>query len=141
MLTGVKASLTKERVAKLKEEDAEKYGFLPDEGIEVEVQYDFGDNLADAASKFSEEIILNMFQGHVKFGLQSMIRNKLEQGLSQSEIQAEIFNVDTGEYVYKPSKTVRLSEEEKIKRDLSKKSPEERAAAKERLLKMLDEVD
>lgn len=142
MLKDVEASLTPERVEKLQAEDTDKYGDLPEEGVAVSIQYDFGDTVEQAVEFFGEEICKSMIEGHIRFGLQGMIRNKLAEGKSPQQIQAEIFNVETGEHIYKPSKAgPKKSAVEKEKSRLMKLDPEARSRQKEELLKMLADME
>lgn len=142
MLKEVKASLTPDRVAKLKVEDEEKYGFLPDEGLEVTVEYDFGDDTQHAIELFTDKICLSMIQGHILFSLQGKIRNMLAAGKTFEEIQDALYDLDKNEHVWKPTEAAgRKSEVEKTKDKLSKMSPEARARAKEELMGYLEAMD
>ena len=64
----VNFSLTKDRVAKLKADDKDAYAKLPDGGTaEVKVEYNTGKNLQEMAQLFTEKIVRNLFEGHLKF--------------------------------------------------------------------------
>ena len=43
------------------------------------INYEFGNNLADAAKRFGEEVVFSNFRQSAKITLQSIIRRKLEK--------------------------------------------------------------
>ena len=62
-----------------------------DEVKEVVVQYDFGDNLAEAVAKFGEEIVFTNARRNMVIGLQGVIRRLIETNkaeLAQSTADA-----------------------------------------------------
>ena len=138
MLKDVSASLTKRKVASLKKEDAKKYGSLPEEGLEVVIQYDFPEDTASAAEAFGEKICATLIEGHARFTMQTRMRNKLAAGQDADEIQAAFFDVAKGEYNWIPSEaSIRKSSVEKEKDRLGKLDPETREREKQALLDML----
>jgi hypothetical protein len=143
MLTPVKSSLTREAVAKLKAnaptDKPDKFNYLPDEGVEVTTQYDFGDDTAAAVAAFTDKVCLSMIQGHIKFSLQQKIRDLLADGKTEEEIQAAIYDVNTGEYKWKPGEArPRKSDLDKERTKIKKMTPEERKAYKAQILAELE---
>ena len=124
----IKASLTADAVTKLKGgKDGEKYQALPDEGLEVEFQYDFGDNNAEAVTLFGEPVVRSYIVGHCSFTIQGIARSMLKAGKSVKQIQAHFFDSATGKNVYKPGEyTGRKSAVEKEHDRILKLSPEKR---------------
>lgn len=133
----VSASLTKEKVASLKREDAEKYARLPNEGTgKVEVKYDFGANPAEAAKHFGDEVVMRLLNFAISHPIQSRIRDALIAGLADGkplativkEVQASIYA--DGKHVWTPGmSSPRKSPIEKEKDRLNKiEDPAKRAA-------------
>ena len=146
----VKASVTKQKVAKLKEEDAEKYAKLPDAGIaEVTVDYDFGANPAEAAKYFGDEVVMRLLNFAISHPIQSKIRDGLIAGISEGKspavvvkaIQAALF-VD-GKNVWIPgAAAVRKSATEKERDRLNKiEDPEKKAKEIAALKALLAEME
>ena len=50
------------------------------------VSYDFGDNLQDAITKFSEDVVFSNMQQSMKISLQALIRRGFDKGLADEEI-------------------------------------------------------
>jgi len=141
MLESVNASLTAHQVEVLKKKDPEKYAGLPDDGTSVDIQYDFGDDLAAQAVLFGEKVCSNMIKGHVKFNMQARIRNMLADGKTPKEIQKAFYNLQENTHVYKPTEGMtRMSFVEKQKSKLDKLGPEEREKAKAELRSLLDSM-
>ena len=137
----VKASLTKDRIASLKKEDNEKYGRLPNEGVEASVQYDFGATPAEAASYFGDKVVMRLLNFAISHPIQSKIRDMLAEGKSPAQIQAAIYDVANKKHIYKPGEgAVRKSAVEKEAERLAKLDPEARKREKEALLKILDSM-
>jgi len=137
----VKASLTKDRVASLKKEDAQKYGFLPAEGVEAEVQYDFGATPEEAAKYFGADVVMRLLNFAISHPIQSKIRDMLAEGKKVAEIQAAIYDVANKKHIYKPGLAgPRKSAVEKEADRLKKLTPEQRAKEKAALLQMLDNM-
>jgi len=141
MLESISASLTAHQVQVLKAKDAEKYASLPDDGTSVDIQYDFGDDLAAQAVIFGEKVCSNMIKGHVKFNMQAKIRNMLADEKSPKEIQKAFYNVQEGIHVYKPTEGMtRMSFVEKQKSKMEKLTPEEREKQKAELRALLESM-
>jgi hypothetical protein len=141
MIEVVTASLTKHQVETLKAKDPDKYASLPDEGLSVNIQYDFGADLAEQAVIFGEKVCSNMIKGHVKFNMQARMRNMLAEGKTAKEIQKAFYNLTENTHVYKPTEGMtRMSFVEKQKARMEKLSPEEREKQKAELKALLESV-
>ncbi|KKN73985.1 hypothetical protein LCGC14_0395510 [marine sediment metagenome] len=138
----IKASLTPDAVEKLKEgKDGEKYQSLPDEGLEVEFQYDFGDNNAEAVALFGEGVVRSYIVGHCSFTIQGIARSMLKAGRSAKQIRAHFFDESTGLNVYQPGEyTGRKTAVEKEHDRILKMSPEKRDAEITELEKVLARI-
>lgn len=51
----------------------------------IETEYDFGDNLADAVSKFGEEVVFSSFVAAAKVDAQALIRRHLKSNVPAVE--------------------------------------------------------
>lgn len=89
----------------------------------VTVQYDFGDNLAEAVESYGEEVVFSSYKSSVVIDLQAYIRGLIRRDKTPEEIQEAVSN-------WKPGvKAVRgKSAAEKLDTLLGKLSDEERAA-------------
>lgn len=94
----------------------------------VEVNYDFGENLQDAISKFGEDVVFTKFKQAAKIDLQAVLRRGIEAGKTDDEI-AKLAEQ------WKPGLVVRTSKDpiEVIKTKLASLSEED----KRRLIQML----
>jgi hypothetical protein len=142
----VTATLTAHRIGKLKNSDKNKegkYDSLPDSNQTAEILYNFGDNVQDAVERFGEKVIMSFITGHCLFSLQERMRALMEQGLSDDEIQAKIYNPEEDTYVWKPGLApARKSPVEKMADRLRKLDPMEREkqiAELEALLNQMEE--
>lgn len=145
-MSKVSAKLTPHRVAKLKEEDPEKYDFLPDSGLEAEIDYPFGEDLEDMKEIFGEKIVMTMAEGHMLFGMQSKIRDLLATGVAPGDVQENFYDPETGEYEWKPSeRRQRKSEIDKIKDRIGKikesGSAEDKEKARNEIEALLAEME
>ena len=151
MTTAIGASLTKDKVASLKNKDAEKYAPLPDEGTGIiEIQYELGDTPKEAGDIFGKDVVMSQLEFGIGHAIQAKIRNRSAELLSQGKsipeakeiIQAEIYNIETGEYVWKPGMAAtRKSPLEKEKDRLSKLDPEKKEREIAALKAMLAEME
>lgn len=89
----------------------------------VTVEYDFGDNLQDAAEKYGEDVVFQRFRSAATVDLQSLIRRGIKAGKDAATIQQE-----ASEWAPGVRKTTKKSAEERIKEQFSKLSQEEREA-------------
>jgi len=126
----IKASLTPQRVANLKAEDAEKYFGLDDNGLEVTVDYNFGADTAELVDKVGDAVVYNNAIGHILFTAQSIIRNMLAAGKTSAEIQAHFDKWIPGET------PTRKTPAEKERDRLLKLSPEAQAEEIKRMKEM-----
>ena len=135
----ITASLTADAVKKLKAgKEGEKYTNLPDEGLQCEFQYDFGDNTQESIKIFTDTVCRSMIVGHIKFTIQSIARTKLKAGASAKAIQAFFYDPATETNVYKPGEyTGRKSSVEKEHDRIEKMSPESKQKEIEALKVML----
>lgn len=145
-----KSSLTENAVDKLKKSDAEKYAKLPAEGVgPCEIQYEIPDTLVEIGKVFTDKVAFNLFVGHVKFSIEGRVRKLLAEEIAsgkslaqaQREIQNKFYNLETKEYVWKPSDSPqRMSAAEKEAKRISKlpkeKQADEIAALKAQLAKL-----
>lgn len=53
------------------------------------VNYDFGDNLQDAVTKFGEDVVFSNMQQSMKISLQALIRRGFDKGVTDEEIAAQ----------------------------------------------------
>jgi len=137
----VKASLTKDRIASLKKEDPQKYGFLPADGVEAEVDYDFGATPAEAEKYFGAEVVMRLLNFAISHPIQSKIRDMLSDGKKKAEIQAAIYDTATKKHIYKPGLGgERKSPVEKEAARLKKLTPEQREKEKAALLELLESM-
>lgn len=56
----------------------------------VVVEYDFGDNVADAVGKFGDEVVASYLFAQLKIALQAYVRGLLKQGKSEAEIKTAV---------------------------------------------------
>lgn len=135
----ITAALTPDAVAKLKEgKESEKYQGLPDEGLQCEFQYDFGDNTNESVKIFTDAVCRSMIVGHIKFTIQSIARTKLKAGATAKEIQAFFYDPSTEKNVYKPGEyTGRKSGVEKEHDRIEKLDPDTKAKEIAKLQEML----
>ena len=141
----VSAALTKEKVAKLKEEDKEKYARLPEAGTsKLEVKYDFGANPAEAGRYFKDDVVMRLLNFAISHPIQSRIRDALVTGLAegkpiaaiQKEVQDSIFA--NGKHIWTPGMaSPRTSAIEKEKDRLNKIEDPAKKAAEIAALKAL----
>jgi len=117
LVVNVKTSVTPDAVAKLKEKDAklkpaeQLYQKLPDEGIALSIDYDFGKNTEEAIKLFGDDICQSMIKGHIKFTLQGRVRSYalalLAKGTPKEEVEkqvrAKFFDPATGKNIWLPS--------------------------------------
>lgn len=77
--------------AKTQLKDAKGEVILDEEGKptyrEVEIQYDFGDNLDAAVDMCGEDVVFSNYVSAARINLQSIMRSKLSQGLDSDAIQ------------------------------------------------------
>jgi len=146
----VSASLTKEKVAALKEVDKEKYARLPNEGTgKVEVEYDFGGSPEEAGKYFKPDVVMRLLNFAISHPIQSRIRDGLVAGLADGkpvativkEIQASIYA--NGKHVWVPGMaTARKSAVEKERDRLNKiEDPVKKAEEMDALRKLLAEME
>ena len=70
--------------------------------LEATVTYDFGDNLADAISKFTEGIVFETYVDAARVKLQAYIRILLQRGSTPSEIVELVSKWKLGEKGERP---------------------------------------
>lgn len=92
------------------------------DGVAIEVDYDFGDNIQSMVQKFGEDIVFQHARGSLVVALQGWLRSLQSRGKSDAEIQKEVKGWKPGQR--RQGKTAK----EKALESLSKLSPEERAA-------------
>lgn len=90
-------------------------------GAKAEAEYDFGANLAETTKIFGETTIYNHVVGALKVAFQGWLRSQMDQKKTQAEITAAAKNWKPGQR--KQAK----SPQEKLREQLTKLSPEERA--------------
>ena len=59
---------------------------MGDEVREATISFDFGEDLADAAAKFGEEVVFSNFKASAKITAQAAMRRYLENGLNADQI-------------------------------------------------------
>jgi len=104
---------------------------MDDESQEVvEVVYDFGDNLEEAADKFGEKVVFDRFVAASTVTLQGAIRRYKKAGKSDEEIQTIVSGWKPGETL----KAVAVDPLVALKRKLATMSDEEKEATLKELL-------
>ena len=94
-----------------------------DEVREATVQFDFGDNLGEALTKFGEDVVYKRFKQSAIVDLQALIRRHLSGDKPKSEEELQVIVDD-----WKPgTMRVRKSKSEKALELLSQMSDEEKA--------------
>ena len=96
---------------------------LSDMEESVTVEYDFGDNLADAVEKYGEETVFSRWVAAARIDLQAYMRGLIKQKKTPEEIAEAVENWQPGVKVARSK-----SAAEKLETLLSKLSEEERAA-------------
>jgi len=56
----------------------------------ISVNYDFGDNLAEATKLFGEDVVFSGFRRNAVIALQGVIRPELEKGTADEAIRAKV---------------------------------------------------
>lgn len=84
----------------------------------VEVDYDFGDNLADATKKFGEDVVFSNFKQSAVIGLQGVLRRAIQGGNDAQEAATK--------WVPGMKTVTRKSASEKVKDAFGSMSEEER---------------
>ncbi len=95
------------------------------------VNYDFGDNLAAAIEKFSEEVVFGSFKADAKVGLQSFIRARLNATEDDSEaLKYTDEDIVAAAADWKPGTKARAGADPltKLQALLGKLTPEQKAA-------------
>ena len=139
-LTPVTFSLTEAKVKNLKEADIEKYGALPDEGVEATINYDFAANGAEADHAFGEAVCNNNRVFAFSHAIATKGRAALAEGVVGKKLQAIFYNEDKNERVWMPGvSAVRKTRAQKVADSLSKLSPEEKKREIELLQSKLKE--
>lgn len=111
------AKQTVNATANLKDKDGNKTG----DQKEIEVQYDFGDDLSEAVSLYGEEAVFNQYIQAARIGLQALLRRHGENPEATDEqLQEMADNWKPGE-----KRVTRKSTEEKIADLLQGKSADE----------------
>lgn len=110
-----------------------------DEAPSASVNYDFGDNLAEAEELFGADVVFSRFTAAATVDIQALIRRHLKPiedkdgnvtpGKSEEEIQAIV-----SEYKPGTSTRVRVSASEKAARAIDKLTEEEKQALLESLM-------
>lgn len=91
-------------------------------GKSVSVDVDFGSNITEAMEKFGEATCFNHLTASLTVALQGWLRSQIKQGKTPEEIS-------TAASTWKPGQRRQgKSPQEKLKEQLEKMSPEERAA-------------
>lgn len=95
------------------------------------VQYDFGDNLAEAVERFGEDVVYSRFKAAAVVDLQALIRRHLdgETPKSESEIQALVSEWKPG-----VSSRKRRSTKEKAEELIASMSAADRQALLDQLM-------
>jgi len=137
----VSYSLTSDRIKKtLKSDDkkAPKYGHLEpfkEEGIPFEGEYDFGGDVEGAIEKFGADVVYNHFRLSAGLQVGARVRDLLQAGKNDAEIQAYLDGYKIGVKAQRASKKDPRSA---YKDKLMSLSPEEREAEFQKLLAELD---
>lgn len=100
----------------------------------VSVQYDFGDNVAEAIELFGEEVIFSRYCGAAVIDLQSLLRRGIKGEKTDEEIRAIVSEWKPG-----VKSVVRKSAQEKIKDAFSSMSAEDKQAMLEALATQLED--
>jgi len=116
-------NLTASRIAKTKlnAKEDQDFSYLPDEGVvPFEGTFDFGGDLEGAIERFGDEVVYNKAKMAIGLDLGSRVRDLLEAGKTQEEVQ-EVVNT------WIPGVTTRTkkSPKEKAKALLAGMSPED----------------
>lgn len=104
--------------AKLKDSEGKLTGET--EEREGSVEYDFGDNLDEAAERFGAEAVFNQYKQAAVISLQSRMRSALSQGKTDDELQEVADNWKPG-----ARQVTRKSPSEKLADLFKGKTPEE----------------
>lgn len=100
---------------------------LKDGAAAIEFEYDFGDSLSDAVTKFGEDVLWAYAKRSLVIASQGYVRGLMKSGKSKEEILAAIA-------AWKPGEPRQVkSKEERIRALLDKMSPEDRARLREEL--------
>lgn len=59
-------------------------------GHEMEVEYDFGSNLAEASAKFGEDVVYSKFVDSAIISLQAAIRTALDAGKTEADVLEKV---------------------------------------------------
>ena len=102
-----------------------------DDAPSASVNFDFGDDLAQAEELFGADVVFSRFVAAATVDIQALIRRhlKAEEPKTEEEIQAIV-----AEYKPGTSTRVRVSASEKASRAIEKLSDAERAALLESLM-------
>jgi hypothetical protein len=94
------------------------------DGDPITVQYDYGDNLDEAKSKFGEEAVYNRYRASMVIDLQGYIRSMLRKDppATEDEIHAAVAEWDP-----KTRSTVRRSPAERIHELMARLTEDEKA--------------
>lgn len=93
------------------------------DGEPVAVDYDFGDNLAQAVELFGEEVVFTRYKAAAVIDLQALMRNMIRAQKTEDEIGEAVSEWKPGVRQLKGK-----SKEERARELLGKLSAEERAA-------------
>ncbi len=149
----ISASITAEKVTNFKNPEKTKnsknYEKLPANGIPTfTIDYDFGENNAEAVKLFGEAVVRSMLIGHISFTIQGKARAQVAKKVGSGvpiaqaikEVQAGFHNGDGN--VWKPGMApARKSSVEKERDRIKGLPPEQRKAAVEELMSMLGDLD
>jgi len=94
----------------------------------VQVEYDFGDNLAHAVEMFTEDIVFSIFRRQAVIALQDVIRVAKRSGKTDEEIAAMAAT-------WKPSKSVKGDPVDKLVKKMQ--TPDQIKATIDKLKAML----
>ncbi len=102
-----------------------------DDAPTASVEYDFGENLAEAAELFGDDVVFSRFVSAATVDLQALIRRNLtlEEPKTEEEIQALVAEWKPGVSTRK-----RVSASEKAQRAVDALSEDEKAALLESLM-------
>lgn len=91
------------------------------ERVEGSIQYDVGENLQEATSKFGEELVHDLFKRALTVKVQAAIRREIENGAHPDDLQQILGSWDPSQ-----THTVRKDPKSSILKDFASLSEEEK---------------
>jgi hypothetical protein len=88
----------------------------------LSLEFDFGKDLADMTSKFTDDVVFHNARANMVVGVQSHARGRIKAGKSNQEVVAAF----SGPKAYKPGIRKSTPPHERLAKDIEKLTPEQR---------------